>query len=160
VAAWIAPLFSNETAAEDRVRRAACHLAAVDLHPQSETRARHGMELAWLGGWIGLSAVERAMLAQAMWTGWSGKGRCPQIREIAEYDALSRAARWGEAIRLAERFSGGVSAVLACSSLTLDGEFLTLHINRKLRDLGGQVVAKQLGTLAETLGVSALFAER
>lgn len=160
VADWIAPLFGDEAPADARIRRSACHLAAVDLHPQSETRARHGMELAWLGGWIGLDAGERAMLAQAMWTAWSGKGRCEGIGGFASEVKLAQAAQWGEAIRLAERFGGGVSAVLGHAALSADAEFLTLQIDSARRDLGGQIVTKQLGTLAEVLGLSAAITER
>jgi exopolyphosphatase/guanosine-5'-triphosphate,3'-diphosphate pyrophosphatase len=160
VADWIAPLFAGEAPSEARIRRAACHLAGVDLHPQSETRARHGMELAWLGGWIGLTAEERAMLAQAMWTAWSGKGLYRKIGEVAAPEALERARAWGEAIRLVERFSGGVSSVLASASLRREGDSLTLGIDPASRDLGGDVVAKQLGALATALGASAAIAAR
>jgi exopolyphosphatase / guanosine-5'-triphosphate,3'-diphosphate pyrophosphatase len=154
VAEWIAPVFAGDDPGEERIRRAACHLAAVDLHPQSETRARHGLELAWLGGWIGLTGAERAMLAQALWTAWSGKGRCPQVGETAPEGALRRALGWGEAIRLAERLSGGVSAVLGGSVLTRAGSDLTLAIDPARRDLGGDVVVKQLGALATALGAA------
>lgn len=160
VAEWIAPVYADEALDEQRIRRAACHLAAVDLHPQSETRARHGMELAWLGGWIGLSASERAMLAQALWTAWSGKGLCRKIGEVADSDALKRAIGWGEAIRLAERLSGGVSSVLATSSLVRAGDDLTLAIDAKRRDLGGDAVAKQLVALAGALGASSAITTR
>jgi exopolyphosphatase / guanosine-5'-triphosphate,3'-diphosphate pyrophosphatase len=154
VAAWIAPIFADENPAHERIRRAACHLAGVDLHPQSETRARHGMELAWLGAWIGLSAEERGMLAQAMWTAWSGKGQCAQIEECAPVDSIRRAMRWGEAIRLAERLSGGATTVLRSSDLSKDGDSVILAIDNERRDLGGQVVAKQLAGLSDAMGAS------
>jgi exopolyphosphatase / guanosine-5'-triphosphate,3'-diphosphate pyrophosphatase len=160
VADWIAPLFIDEIKSEQRVRRAACHLACVDLHPQSETRARHGMELAWLGGWIGLTAIERAMLAQALWTAWAGKGQCALFDGFAPEDALRRAIGWGEAIRLAQRFTGGVSAVLAHATLSLRKGQLTLGVERDWQYLAGDVVAKQLAALAQSLGASAAVTVR
>jgi exopolyphosphatase / guanosine-5'-triphosphate,3'-diphosphate pyrophosphatase len=160
VAAWIAPIFANEGDSRARVREAACHLAGVDLHAQSETRARHGMELAWLGGWIGLTPKDRAMLAQAMWTAWSGKGACAHLEPCAPGDALKRASRWGEAIRLAERLTGGSTTILRYASLSLEENTLTLAIHRKWADLGGDIVAKQLAALAQCFGASAAITER
>lgn len=154
VAQWLAPVFAHETAPDRRIREAACHLAGVDLHPQSETRARHGMELAWLGGWIGLTARERALLAQAMWTAWSGKGQCPQIGECASAGDLRQAIGWGEAIRLAERLTGGVTSVLDLARLAYDGKSLVLEVRPDFRDLGGDVVAKQLAALAQSLAAT------
>lgn len=157
VADWIAPIFAEPKA---RIRVAACHMAGVDLHPQSETRARHGMELAWLGGWIGLTGKERAMLAQTMWTAWGGKGQCSHLEPCASSDALKRAVRWGEAIRLAERLTGGASAILKHTQLSLDGDTLTLAIDRAHENLGGDIVAKQLAALAQAMGASAAITVR
>ncbi|MFM5931096.1 MAG: Ppx/GppA family phosphatase [Novosphingobium sp.] len=165
VADWIEPIFPGGDSALRRIRRAACHLAGVDLHPQSETRARHGMELAWLGGWIALDGAERAMLAQAMWTAWSGKGICPALDgQLADGD-FAHAMRWGEAIRLAERLTGGRSATLDHASVTLcddgeDGRFLRLAIDREWIDLGGEIITKQITALATAMGASAAIVQR
>lgn len=149
---WIAPLFAGEGPAHGRIRRAACLLAGVDLHPQSETRARHGMELAWLGGWIGLTTLERALLAQTMWSAWSGKGRCPQLEGFLSDDLFRCAICWGEAIRLAERLTGGTSAVLAHARVALADGALTLEFDDDWQALRGHVVEKQLAALAGAMG--------
>lgn len=160
VAEWIAPVFTGDAPAMARIRRAACHLAAVDLHPQSETRARHGMELAWLGGWIALDAVERALLAQALWTAWGGKGLCTLFDGLATGEQLERAAAWGQAIRLAERLTGGASAVLDRAQLVPGDGGLDLAIDPAWADLKGEMVSKQIAALAQAVGASAAIGER
>lgn len=155
VSAWIAACFGADPQGESRIRRAACDLAGADLHPLTETRARHGMELAWLGGWVGMTAQERAMLAQAMWTAWGGKGDCQPAAPLLDPAAQARARSWGEAIRLAERLSGGVSAVLAQARLQRDAARLALILPPERIDLAGGVAKKQLTALAAMLGVEA-----
>lgn len=160
VDAWIAPCFADEAPAERRIRRAACDLAGADLHPLTETRSRHGMELAWLGGWVGLTSEERAMLAQAMWTAWGGKGDCPTIAPLLEPGMLSRARAWGQAIRLAERLSGSVSDVLSQAGLECDGKRLSLRLAGTFADLAGGVAGKQLQALASELDMTAAAEDR
>lgn len=153
VDAWISELFEDDFV-HRRVRRAACDLAGADLHPLTETRARHGMELAWLGGWIGLSAIERAMLAQTIWTAWGGKGVCGTVADMLDGSSLARSRGWGEAIRMAERLSGGATDVLAHARLSIADGLLTLRLSPAFRDLSGGVANRQLGALADALGVS------
>lgn len=148
---WIASVCPAGVAAEDRIRRAACHLAGIDLHPQSDTRARHGMELAWLGAWIGITAQERALLAATLWAAWSGRGECAQVADFLTPEARRLALIWGQSIRLAERLSGGVSDVLRHARLERDETALTLTLVPKFADLGKGVALKQLGLLAQHL---------
>ncbi len=152
---WIAGLFSNDDAAARRIRRAACHLAGADLHPLQETRARYGAELAWLGGWVGITAIDRALLAQAIWIAWGGKGACPLVAPLLGVAELAQARAWGEAIRLVERLTGGTSDVLAHARIELEGDRLILQLAHSCAELGGGVAGKQLATLAETLGKTA-----
>ncbi len=151
---WIAGLFPGDDSPARRIRRAACHLAGADLHPLQETRARYGAELAWLGGWVGMTATERALLAQAIWIAWGGKGDCEIVAPLLGAPLLAQARAWGEAIRLVERLTGGVTDVLAQARIDGGAETLTLHLGHACADLGGGVAAKQLTTLAETLGKS------
>ncbi|WP_165961083.1 Ppx/GppA family phosphatase [Qipengyuania sediminis] len=153
VDAWIAPLFVD-AAPEARIRRAACRLAGVDLHPLRETRARHGLELAWLGAWIGVSAAERASLAATLWSAWGGRGEPAELRGFLTAARLSQSTAWGQAIRLAERLSGGDSAVLAHARLARQGEALLLKLAPGFDDLANGVAAKQLGVLAQQLGLA------
>lgn len=156
VNAWIAGCFADDRRAEIRIRRAACDLAGADLHPLTETRARHGMELAWLGGWVGITAKDRAMLSQAIWTAWGGKGDCEIVAGILGTVDTSRARAWGEAIRLADRLSGGVSRVLAHARLAVDERRQpVLEFGSSAAGLGSGVVKKQLAQLAQALGALA-----
>lgn len=151
VDAWIAGACAEDPPAEKRIRRAACHLAGIDLHPQSDVRARHGMELAWLGAWIGINAVERALLAATLWAAWAGRGECPAVRDFLTPEAGRRAAVWGRAIRLAERVSGGCSRVLHHARLSADATDLTLTFAPGYGALGEGVAVKQLVYLAQLL---------
>lgn len=154
---WIGGLFDDDLFCR-RIRCAACRLAGVDLHPLRETRARHGFELAWLGAWIGIDAEERALLAATLWTAWGGRGPCEPVAAFLPPEGQRQAAAWGQAIRLAERLSGGESAVLRHARLTRHGEAMTLAPAPGYADLASGVAAKQLGLLAQQLGLIAAVA--
>lgn len=159
VARWIAPLFADEPGRCERLRQAAAELSGVDLHSQSDTRARHGLELVLLGAWVGMGTSERAMLAQALYTAWGGKGVGPDLHRLAAAGELRRAAAWGQAIRLAIRFSGGTSRVLDLVSLTAAPGVIDLAITPAHRELYGDLVQKQHVALAETVGARAIVSD-
>jgi exopolyphosphatase/guanosine-5'-triphosphate,3'-diphosphate pyrophosphatase len=157
--AWIAPLFAGETAADARLRRAACVLSGADLHADADARPRQGMELALLGNWTGIDVAERAMLAQALWAAAGGKGVPATVAALADAARLRQAGAWGQAMRLAHRFGGGSTRVLDRAGLSRADGLLTLSVEAGAADLYGEVVRKHHLALAETLALRAVLAE-
>ena len=63
--AFIAPLFDDPPETR-RIRLASCMLADVAWQADSEFRADRGVEMALHGNWVGVTAAERVMMAQAL----------------------------------------------------------------------------------------------
>ncbi|HEX8302437.1 Ppx/GppA family phosphatase [Sphingomonas sp.] len=154
--AWIAPLFERDPPEMARLRRAACLLADVGWHANPEFRAERGMEVGLHGSWVGIDAAGRALLAQALHTALGGELGTPEpLGRLAGPDALHNARLWGLAIRLGQRFSGGVAGPLKRSTLALDDERLTLKLKKADAALYGETAEKRHKALASALGVKA-----
>jgi exopolyphosphatase / guanosine-5'-triphosphate,3'-diphosphate pyrophosphatase len=152
---WIAPLFEDETPAFARLRHAACLLGDVGWLANPEFRAERGMETALHGNWVAIDAHGRAMLGQALFTCFGGGSDSPDpLMRLADPADLERAMQWGLAIRLGQRFSGGVAAPLERSRLTREGEQLALDIESGLAGLRGEAVDRRLKALANALGLT------
>jgi exopolyphosphatase/guanosine-5'-triphosphate,3'-diphosphate pyrophosphatase len=150
--AWIAPLF-DDTPAMQRLRLAACLLADVAWQANSGFRADRAIEMALHGNWVAVSPAERVIMAQALSSSF-GRERLPDPRltQLCKEDRLVRAHCWGLAMRLGQRLSGGVGAVLKRTSLgALDGS-IQLNVRRGEEALAGDAVERRLLRLAETLG--------
>ncbi|HEX7872957.1 MAG TPA: Ppx/GppA family phosphatase [Sphingobium sp.] len=150
---WIAPLFGDDSPAFQRIRHAACLLADVGWRANPDFRAERGLEAALHGTWVSITASERAMLAQALYTSLGG-GETPtdELRTLAFPDELARAAQWGLAIRLAQRLSGGVASALESVSVAMDGETLVLNAPSEDASLIGEAAERRLKQLAQIMG--------
>ncbi|HWK35365.1 MAG TPA: Ppx/GppA family phosphatase [Sphingomonas sp.] len=147
--AWIAPLFAAEGADLARLRHAACLLADVGWRANPEFRAERGVDIALHGNWVGIDARGRGMIAQALFTCLGGGTESPDpVGRLAPHDELALAARWGLAIRLGQRLSGGIAAPLERTRLAIDaGE---LHLIAPAADAGlyGEAVERRHKALA------------
>jgi exopolyphosphatase/guanosine-5'-triphosphate,3'-diphosphate pyrophosphatase len=151
---WIAPLFCDDDAAARRIRRAACLLADVGWRANPDFRAERGVEIAMHSNWVGITAPERAMLAQALYSNFGGGAQAPGgLDRLASPDMLKRATLWGLAIRLGQRLSGGMEGPLAASRLDREGDVLELMLRDEDRDLLGEAVEKRLRQLAQAMGM-------
>jgi exopolyphosphatase/guanosine-5'-triphosphate,3'-diphosphate pyrophosphatase len=150
---WIAPLFVDESAALARIRHAACLLADVGWHANPDFRAERGVEIALHGNWVAIDSAERAMLAQALYVSLGGGATPPvPLESLASPAALATAARWGLAIRLGQRLSGGIAAPLKRSRLSLDATTVTLHLDVADRALYADAVERRHAALATRMG--------
>jgi exopolyphosphatase/guanosine-5'-triphosphate,3'-diphosphate pyrophosphatase len=159
--AWIAPLFADE---EDpdlaRLRHAACLLADVGWRANPEFRAERGVEVALHGNWVAIDARGRALIAQALFTALGGGGGTDSpdpIGRLAPHDELALAARWGLAMRLGQRLSGGVSAPLERTRLEIDEDAVRLIIAVDDAGLYGETVERRHKTLAAAFNREALL---
>jgi exopolyphosphatase / guanosine-5'-triphosphate,3'-diphosphate pyrophosphatase len=151
---WIAPLFPDDDAAGRRIRRAACLLADVSWRANPDFRAERGVEIALHSNWVGITACERAMLAQALHSHFGGGLTPPPgLERIATPELLHRAALWGLAIRLAQRLSGGVEGPLAVSRLERHDDRIDLHLREGDADFYGEAVDRRLRHLAQAMGL-------
>jgi exopolyphosphatase/guanosine-5'-triphosphate,3'-diphosphate pyrophosphatase len=69
------------------------------------------------------------------------------------------AARWGLAMRLGQRLSGGVAAPLKSSALRVGEGVLTLHLAAGDGALYGEAVERRHKTLAAAFGLRAEMVE-
>ncbi|PCD03218.1 exopolyphosphatase [Sphingomonas spermidinifaciens] len=153
--AWIAPLFGHEDAALARLRHAACLLADVAWLANPEFRAERGLEVALHGNWVAIEAEGRALLAQALFTCFGGGTESPDpLARLAAPDRLECAARWGLAMRLGQRLSGGVAGPLKRTALARTGDRLTLRTEPAQAALYGEAVERRHKALAGALGLT------
>jgi exopolyphosphatase/guanosine-5'-triphosphate,3'-diphosphate pyrophosphatase len=152
--AWIAPAFDDGPKMA-RLRLAACLLSDIAWAAHPDFRADRGIDMALHGNWVAIDAPGRVMLAQALFCNFGG-GRdlpYPEIAALCSAERLHRAAKWGLAMRLGQRLSGGVAACLKRTSLSRDGEVLRLEVGRKDSALLGESVERRLKTLAGEMGL-------
>lgn len=151
---WIAPLFGNDDAAAARLRHMACLLADVGWHANPEFRAERGVEIALHGNWVAIDARGRAIVAQALHTCLGGGGDVPEpLNVLADAPSLAQARRWGLAMRLGQRLSGGVAGPLRRTSIARTGQRLELRFSVGDAPLYSEAVAKRHKALASALSL-------
>ncbi|NIJ07039.1 exopolyphosphatase/guanosine-5'-triphosphate,3'-diphosphate pyrophosphatase [Sphingomonas vulcanisoli] len=149
---WIAPLFAGEPQELARLRHASCLLADVGWRAHPEFRAERGVETALHGNWVGVDAPGRALMSQALFTHFGGEGLAPRVAEMISADLCNRGMRWGLAMRLGQRLSGGVAGPLRESRLQIDQESLVLELRGEDVALYGEAVERRHKTLAASFG--------
>lgn len=154
---WIAPLFAGEDRESERLRHAACLLADVGWHANPQFRAERGVEVALHGQWVAIDAAGRAVLAQALHTSLGGGVTTPvPLEQLAPAARLQQATRWGLAMRLGQRLSGGVAAPLRRTKIARDQGVLRLSFPTEDRRLYGDAVEKRHRALAAALNLQAV----
>ncbi len=150
---WIAPLFEEESATDKRIRLAACLLADTGWRAHPEFRAERGLEMALHGNWVGIESNGRGKMAQALFTNFGGGlGVVEELVSLCSTRELEQAARWGLAMRLGQRLSGGVAGPLELSRVGAKGEKLLLCVDKTDAELYGESVAKRHRQLADAFG--------
>ncbi len=156
---WIAPLFAGESAADARLRHASCLLADVGWRAHPEFRAERGLETALHGNWVGVDARGRAMMAQALFSSFGADGEPPVVPLLVSQEDRQKAVRWGLAMRLGQRLSGGVAVPLKTSALKLGAATMTLRLAAGDGALYGEAVERRHKTLAAAFGLRAEMVE-
>jgi exopolyphosphatase/guanosine-5'-triphosphate,3'-diphosphate pyrophosphatase len=148
---WIAPLFDDSPAMR-RLRLASCLLADVAWQANPDFRADRGVEMALHGNWVGVTPAGRAIMAQALSASF-GRDKLPdpRIAQLCKDEEIKRAHQWGLAMRLGQRLSGGVGAVLKRSTLDIADGALRLAVQPSEEALVGDAVRRRLARLGEAL---------
>ncbi len=151
---WIAPLFVHESPGDARIRHATCLLADVGWRAHPEFRAERGFETALHGNWVGIDSRGRGMMSHALWNSFGGQGVVPVVTSICSASEILAAERWGLALRLGQRFSGGVADALIGSRLALTADAVELHVERQNAVLYGEPVERRHKLLAQAFGLA------
>jgi exopolyphosphatase / guanosine-5'-triphosphate,3'-diphosphate pyrophosphatase len=155
---WISPIFADSPAMA-RLRLAACLLADVAWQAHPDFRAERGVEMALHGNWVGIDVCGRVMVAQALFSNFGGGRDFPdkRVAALCDCEQLECAGRWGLAMRLGQRLSGGLAASLERSRLERDGDVIRLVLPKGEEALYGETVERRLKKLASALGCRAEF---
>ena len=148
---WLSAVFSDDLAMR-RLRLASCLLADVAWQANPGFRAERAVEMALHGNWVGVDAAGRVIMAQALSSAFGGERLDGRLAQLCTEQQLRRAHQWGVAIRLGQRLSGGVGAVLERTSLAGSNGALELHVRRGEEALVGDQVERRLIRLGEALG--------
>lgn len=158
--AWMGDLFAHESAADERIRCAACLLSDVAWRAHPDFRAERGVDVALHGSWVAITARERAMLAAALFACFGGGPNDPivaYLHVLADAASLARARDWGLALRLGQRLTGGTAQALEKGRLRREGGKLVLTLPAAQAALYGEPVARRHRTLAQALRLEAQF---
>ena len=156
---WIAPLFVDDTPPVARLRLAACLLADVAWNAHPDFRAEWAIDMGVHGNWVGIDAAGRALLGRALSSAFGGDGAFDdRVGALLDARELEHADRWGRAIRLAQRLSGGTASLLKRTLISADNGQLLLSFAKKDRALYSDAVAKRHRQLAAALKLEAAIA--
>ncbi len=151
---WIDPLFGNESVADARLRHATCLLADVGWRAHPEFRAERGQDTALHGNWVGVDARGRAMMAHALYVSFAGPGVSPIVAQLCSPEDRAKAERWGLAIRMGQRMSGGAAEALQASAISIEQNAVMLRLDSENRALYGEAVERRHKMLATAFGLS------
>ncbi len=153
--AWMDGLFAgDELPAMRRLRLATCLLSDVAWRAHPDFRPERGLDVALHGNWVAIDARERALLAAALVACFGGvpSGEAATLLgRLAEPASLATARRWGLALRLGQRLTGGTAVALQASRLTAADGVLTLTLAARDAPLYGEAVARRLKLLATSM---------
>jgi exopolyphosphatase/guanosine-5'-triphosphate,3'-diphosphate pyrophosphatase len=145
----------EETAAEKRLRHAACLLGDIGWRAHPDYRGVQAFNIIAHGAFIGVDHPGRAYLALAAFFRHSGlvhDEAAPELVELISTRMLDRARILGAAMRVAYMVSAAMPGVLPRAPMRVERGRLVLRIPRSLRPLAGERVSSRLRQLARLIG--------
>ncbi len=155
---WTTPLFPTETAAQCRLRQAACWLSDIGSHEHPEYRAEQAFMRVLRQAGMALDHHSSAFLALTTALRYEATPEAPFLapaRTLLDMHATRRAETLGIALRLAYTLSAGTPHLLAGTNLTLGNGRLVLGLAAANGVFAGDTVLRRLDRLAQMLGVEA-----
>ena len=156
LARWTDDLFPGETAAEQRLRVAACALSDIAWRDHQDLQGLESFRRLLQFPFIGIDHTERVFLAAAIHARYPGRLDDPQLRpaiDLLSASARRRAQILGRTMLLGYRVSGSVPEILEGARLRITAEGLRLEVSRTVRVPDSEVVADRLSLLANAIGV-------
>lgn len=153
---WTAPLFADESAAEKRLRIAACHLSDIAWSTHPDYRHGYALDRVLHLPLPGLHHAGRAWLALAVHARYRGAldGVLATDAQALAGARAERALLLGHALQVAYRLSGATAHLLAASGLERGHGCVRLVLPADGSLPPGDAVQRRLQTLAKALGVS------
>jgi exopolyphosphatase/guanosine-5'-triphosphate,3'-diphosphate pyrophosphatase len=161
LAAWVAPLLSNEPYVQ-RTVLAAGLLHDVSWRSDPSSRAEECFDNAMRGNLGGLSHKGRVMLAMALLHRYRKSGKLVKyksLKPLLSEDEQIAAQVIGQAMRLGASLAGGDGAVLAQAKLRRSATHLELRLAAPIVAFSGEVVETRLRELSASMGREALLTE-
>ncbi len=159
LAGWMAPLFNDETIAENRLRQAACLMSDIGWNEHPDYRAQHAFERVLRVPYAGLMHADRALLALTVYVRYNGEVTDKLVQAakgLLDEGQVAWASQAGLALRLAHTLSGSAPGVLIRTQLELDtdkGKLFLKVSNDDLHALVSDAVKRRLKTLAKSIGL-------
>ncbi len=154
---WTDQLFNKqaikETAADQRLRYAACLLADIGWRAHPDYRADRSLGMISQAAFVGVDHPGRVFLALTIFHRYEGESQQDELTRMLDEKAIERAHLLSSIFRLAYILSAAMPGLLPKIGLTLgSGKTLILTLPKKLRDLMGERVEKRLASLAFEMG--------
>jgi len=149
--AWLAPLFEADAPHDARLRLAAALLAVGGGALDRALAVRRARETMLNRPWVGIDARGRAMVAAALGARFGERQPAPVLASLCSPADLTRAVRWGAAMRAGLRLSASVPEVLERSEVAAENNRLVLRLPADLAPLYDDGIAQQHRSLAELL---------
>jgi len=157
---WVAPLFPDESAAEKRLRRAACLLGDIGWHEHPDYRAEQVYFRILRLSLLAISHAEKTRIALAVYRRYGGSMNDQALRTaeaLLSDDDMIWSRRLGAALRMAETLTAGNARLLEGAVLKLSDETLTLKMKNGNAALVGDVVRTRFAALARQFGREGKF---
>lgn len=157
-AAFIGPLFRNESAAQQRLRIAACLLTDAGAYFHPDLRGVQAFETALRAPFYGVTHPERATIALSLFCRHEGANEAfpePAILAMLTEDERRRAVQVGLALRFSSAFAPKAPQALRMSALSVDGGQLIFQTLAHLRPLLDDVARRRLDALASAFSLKA-----
>lgn len=155
--ALMTPLFSAETPAERRIRRAACLLIDVGAYFHPDLRGEQAFDTALRAPFYGVTHAQRVSIALATFCRHEGANEAmpaPEIVGLLSEEEKSRAVQIGLALRFASAFAPKAPRAVRAAAFAVEGEKLVFRAPKALQALMDETPRKRLLALAAAFGLT------
>ncbi|PCI32762.1 MAG: exopolyphosphatase [Alphaproteobacteria bacterium] len=149
---WIDPVFPEDDFEHRRLRLAAAILSDVGWRGHPEYRAEKVLYEVLHGRLLGLTHRGAAFIGLALYIcygGQSGEQDTAKVETLLRPEDIRYANQVGNALRLAQRISGGTEKGLKSASLEILDGTMMLNIRKKDQALVNEVVMKRFTRMAK-----------
>jgi len=156
LARWTESLYPEESQDNRRLRLATCALTDIAWRDHQKIRGRQSFERILQFPFIGITHRERAYVATAIMTRYSGKAD-DEVKSMIEglltSTELQQAEILGRALLLGHRFSASVAGILEHSRLRMDSDAVRLETLDSYCVPDSDAVQSRLRQLAKAAGL-------
>ncbi|GAB6051308.1 exopolyphosphatase [Magnetospira thiophila] len=154
---WTAPLFSDETFEQQRLRVAASHLADIAWREHPDYRAEQAFHRVLKLPVAGLSHCDRVRLAMIIFHRYNGDEKMPfssSVQSLMGEEDGRHAKQVGLALRLGMTLTGSVPGLLLRTSLEFTGQTLILRVPQDDHVFLSEAIGQRLQSLAKVMKVT------